>query len=40
MTIVSVSAPVRRILALSGIDAVLTEDEASSGREMSEREVE
>ena len=40
MTIVSVSAPVQRILDVSGIGTVLTEAEPSSRREMSEREVE
>ncbi len=40
MTVVNVSAPLRRILVMSGIGAVLTEEKASSRREMGEREVE
>jgi anti-anti-sigma factor len=40
MAIVSVSAPVRRILDTRGIGAVLDEAEPSSRRETSEREVE
>ena len=40
MTVVNVSAPLRRILVMSGIGAVLTEEKASSPREMGEREVE
>ena len=40
MTVVSVSAPVRRILDVSGMGAVLTDAEASSQRGMSEHEVE
>ena len=40
MAIVSVSAPVRRILDVSGIGAVLSEAEPSSRRETNRREVE
>jgi anti-anti-sigma factor len=38
-TVLRVSAPVRRILDMSGIGAVLTEDDASSRRGMGEHEV-
>jgi stage II sporulation protein AA (anti-sigma F factor antagonist) len=40
MAIVSVSAPVRRILDVSGIGTVLKQAEPSSRRETSQREVE